>query len=280
MNIIVVGAGIAGSVAARVLREAGHTVTVVARDTPSHSVAATAVLRRAWHPDTERADFDHALATYQRWGIPLRNGAFVTNYRTPGRAPRHDPDWQLIDPRLPLLTPDVYGTVDYATARSVRLANGSRLVADAVVCAPGAASPLSAPGSVTWGVTWVHPDPEVLTEPVFRVHHLAPYKTGMAGVVGARVRLGSSSAKTYASALKQAQAMLERFAELGIIRSTRGWEPLAGARLNAAPRVCTRVGVHYLTGYHRTGYALAPADASRLAGILQQARSSLREPVR
>lgn len=271
MHVIVVGAGIAGSSAARILRERGHAVTVVAEGRHPHSLAATAVLRQRWHRDpAEAAALNASLACYRSWGMPLVQGGLVTHFRTPGRPPRQDPDWALIDPATPLLAPDRTGEATEATARAVTLKDGTRLDGDAVVIAAGCGSPLSAAGRTTYGVTWIHSDPAVLANIELRVHHLAPYKSVFAGRAGGRARLGSSSAADPQKAAAQGRAMLERCHELGIVTTQRGWEPITGARLKTPQIVGRTHGVYYLTGLHRTGYALAPGYATALAERIER----------
>ncbi|MEW9530677.1 FAD-dependent oxidoreductase [Microbispora sp. NPDC049125] len=266
MNVIVVGAGIAGSSITRLLRERGHTVTMIGQEESPHSQAATAVLRSAYHKDPhEQAAFQASMALYERWGIPLRRGALVTSYRNPAAAPRRDPDWALIDPAAPLLTPDFYDTISHVTARTV-VGRAVAMEADAVVLAVGADSALSAPGTQTWGVTWAHADPSVLTSADLRIHHVAPYKSVMVGYIGGQARLGSSSAPSRDTAVKQGEAMLHKCHALGYITTTKGWTPLIGARLKTAPQAEWRPdGVYVLTGFHRTGYAIAPSLAYNLA---------------
>ncbi|KGI79339.1 hypothetical protein IL38_23815 [Actinopolyspora erythraea] len=279
MHTIIVGAGIAGSSLARALRAAESTVTVVANpDLPEHSRAAAALLRSAYHAKHPGEDslFHRSLDLYAHWGIDLLTGGLVTNYRTPGRAPRPDPDWYLLDPAAPLLAPDRRG---HAAPTETGIAlDGDELAADTVVWCTGAATgPATPRGTLTYGHTWTHPDPDVLTHPdALRIHHWAPYKTIAAGRLGTLARLGSSSAKHPATAEKQAHAMLATAVDTGIIRTHTGWTCHTGIRSKTETSGLIHTGGrHYaLTGLHRTGYALAPALAADAAASLTTGRAT------
>jgi hypothetical protein len=276
-DIAVVGAGIAGSSLARVLRERGHQVTVVAAPGDPHSLAATAVLRRAWHQGGERQLFDASMAAYARWGVHVEHGALVTSWARPGEEPRRERDWAAIDPAAPMVAPDAAGYVTAVTGTRVELDGGPVIGADAVAVCAGA-GPLSPPGKITWGITWTHPDPAAALPagPAgLRVHHLAPYKTLFAGRfarAGVRsARLGSSSGPHLGAARRGAEDQLGRAIQLGIARTAAGWRPVAGARHHGGPALSRRAGVWYLAGLARTGYALAPGRAGQLAGRIEQA---------
>lgn len=262
-HIVVVGAGIAGSSVARAARRAGIRVTVVAEGR-EHSRAAAALLRAAYHVKRpgEPALYERSVALYGEWGVPLdARGGWVTNYRTPDREPRYDPDWLLLDPAAPLVTPDRSGHAR-PTARGVRVGTLD-VDADTVVWCTGAATG----SSLTYGVTWVHPDPAALTAPDrLRIHHIAPYKTIAAGTAGGVARLGSSSARDAELADEQGRRMLAAAAQVGIIHSLTGWVPIRGQRCTASVPVAAPGGIHQsLNDLHRTGYALAPALGERIA---------------
>lgn len=265
MHVVVIGSGIAGSSVARCARTAGHRVTVVSAGR-ENSRAAAAVLRGAYHRrrQLEVAQFARSLALYGQWGVDVQPGAWVTNYRTPGKPPHHDTDWYLLDPAAPLVEPDIAGRAMPHNC-GVLVHDVCEIDADAVIWCPGA----KLGDVVTYGVTWVHDDPRALTQPdLLRIHHIAPYKTLAAGVVGGHARLGSSSAGTEDLALLQAHRMLHVARDVGIIRDTAGWQAVAGKRTKTD--LAGQTGIHHgLGGLHRTGYALAPARAERLVSTLR-----------
>jgi glycine/D-amino acid oxidase-like deaminating enzyme len=267
----VVGAGIAGSSVARVLRERGHEVVLISAGRP-HSLAATAVLRRGWHHQALRDVFDLSLYCYGRWGIRVDQGGLVTSWRRPGELPLPERDWASIDPAAPLLPPDVTGAVETMTSRRVLVAGGPAIDADAVVCCAGA-SALSQPGRISWGVTWEHDDPEAVAPPPLRVHHAAPYKTIFAGVFrgpqASRARIGSSTAPDLNRARRHGEDLLAMAIDLGWTASASGWRPVAGARHHADTNATRRGGIWHLAGLARTGYALAPGWAMALAGHIE-----------
>ena len=280
MRAAVVGAGIAGSCVTRVLRERGHQVTLISAGKP-HSLAATAVLRRAWHHQALRDVFDTSMECYARWGIRVDWGGLVTSWRRPGELAVPERDWASIDPAAPLLAPDVTGAVEAITGRRVMVAGGPVVDADAVVCCAGA-STLSQPGRISWGVTWEHHDPLAVAPPPLRVHHVAPYKTIFAGVFHApaasRARIGSSTAPDLDRARRHGEDLLAAAIALGWTASASGWRPVAGARHHADVNAIRSGGVWYLAGLARTGYAMAPGWAAGLAGHIEHTLQSERTP--
>lgn len=263
-NILVVGAGICGSSLIRAAKSAGFGVALIDDARPMDSLAAAAVLRRAWHKGDERALFDRTLQLYAQWGVPLLSGAIVTSYRrTP---PKHDADWHMVAPADPLWQASITGHATAIDEHTVAIdarptARGPEsdheVVANHVLWATGRYQ--GEVGGVTYGVTWVHDDPlAALVNPqIMRVHHIAPYKSVMAGTVGRRARFGSSSATSSEKAWDQARSMLDLGEAEGIIKDKANWEPKIGVRVKSAKAAT-------LGGMHRTGYALAPALAERI----------------
>jgi hypothetical protein len=273
MRIAIVGAGAAGSMLAHHAQAAGHHVTVIASTDTPHSTAATAVLRRAYHlgkPD-ELAAFDYALDYYHTWGIKLVQGALYSTYRS-GASERADADWYLIDPADPLVMPDVLEDVLDVTGTCVWLGRGQYIEADVVVLATGATGSLAATGKRTWGVTCQHSDPDALKLPhTLRAYQFAPYKTILAGVVNGNARLGSSSAGNLNTAMTQIHKMLKIAYERDWLTTMDGWEAIPGARLSTPNHWWRQSdGVWRLTGFHRTGYALAPAAARELLTAIER----------
>jgi len=254
MNILIVGAGICGSALTIAAVRAGHTVTLVNDDQPMDSLSAAAVLRRAWHAGSERALFNRTLDLYAEWDIQLLTGAVVTSYRR--SEPKYDPDWRMIDPAAPLVTASVSGHAVGVGEGVVRVGEQT-FHPDATLWATGRYG--GEVTGVTYGVTWVHDNPDAaLIDPAhMRVHHIAPYKSVMAGEVGGRARFGSSSATSSDKARQQAKDMYALGVREGIIRDDSGWYAVSGQRVKTAPNAT-------LGGMHRTGYALAPALAERI----------------
>ena len=252
-NVIIVGAGICGSSLARAAKAAGLGIVVVDDNRPTDSLAAAAVLRRAWHSADETALFDRSMALYREWGVPVLSGAIVTNYRH--TEPKIDPDWHMIAPALPLWPASIAGHASAIDGGVAVL--GREIEAHHVLWATGRYG--GNVSGVTHGVTWVHDDPHAaLVNPqMMRVHHVAPYKSVMAGVVGKRARFGSSSANTAEKAWEQARYFKELGIREQIIEDVEGWRPVYGQRVKSAQAAT-------LGGMHRTGYALAPALAERI----------------
>lgn len=258
MKVVVIGAGIAGSSLVRALEARGQRPVLIGT-TWAESRAALALLRRGYHHDGELPLFDRSLELYARWGVPIRWGAKVTNYRYPLRSPRWDEDWGVIEPHLPLRAPDRIATV-YRTPRGILIGTEDRVhVADLVLWAGGAA--LEGTG-VTYGTTWTHDSLSAVPTHVTRVHHMAPYKSLAVAPFPGGVRLGSSSAPTEAKAIEQGRAMLDAAHRLGLITTLAGWKAVTGRRCKGT--LATDDGIHHVfAGFHRTGYALVPALAEQ-----------------
>jgi DNA-dependent RNA polymerase auxiliary subunit epsilon len=252
-DLIVVGAGIAGSSVYRAAKAAGLDVLLVSYGQPD-SLAALAALRGAYHKGPEIPLFRRSLELLNEWACVVEETATVTSYRHERTIV--DSDWYLVDPAKPLVQTDIVAKATEIPG-GVELSTGEELKADNVVWATGVRGGV---GRVTHGYTMVHDDPEVLEPGVFssmRVHHLAPYKAVMAGVVDGKVRLGSTSASSELKAREQVQKMLEASFNVGMITTVDGW------RLEYGQRIQSETKEHF-SGFHRTGYALAPAMAERL----------------
>jgi glycine/D-amino acid oxidase-like deaminating enzyme len=263
MKVIVVGAGIAGCSVVRACWAKGYAVTHITDGQAAGSLAATAILRRGYHVKDRRDVqlWDRSIELYRQWKVQMREGALVTSYRNPNL--KLDKDWRMLDPAEPLIEVAalaIKGIAVSADGRKVTLRNGKEFTGDKVVMAIGSST---GKGKITHGVTWVA-HKSALNEYTLRVHHMAPYKTLTAGVVGGSARLGSSSATTAEAAREQAHKMLRLAEELGIAVKN-GWTPVYGQRIQTEPRAFQHPDGHYvLTGYHRTGYALAPAEAEEM----------------
>jgi hypothetical protein len=263
--IIVIGAGIAGSSLVHHLDERGIEYRHLA-SADSASTTSVALLRRGYHHGDQLALFDRSLELLKKWHTPVRQGGLVTNYRTPDRAPRHEDDWYLVNPLSPLLNAEFRGEARPVSTDGVLLEGpeGERFWRGQVIWATGAALH---PAGLTFGVTWIHDRPDVLNSvDELRLHHYAPYKTIAAACVNGQARLGSSSARTDVGAMEQAKKMLQAAYEVGIINSLTGWTAEIGIRCKGveAQPPCGQ----YFGGFHRTGYAIAPAAAERLVAAL------------
>jgi hypothetical protein len=264
MRVIVVGAGIAGCSVVRACHRRGFETVHISDGNAPSSLAATAVLRRGYHTKTPRDArlWDRSMEMYKAWGVEMLEGADVSSYQRQGV--KRDKDWRMLDPAAPLFTSGVEkGILSRCSRNEVSLADGRVIKGDKVVVAVGSSH---GDGKITHGVTWVA-SPRRLAQPSLRVHYIAPYKTLTAGVVGGRARLGSSSSTTVEGAREQAKKMLDIANDLGITAgdSSGPWRPVYGQRIQTEPRAFQHSRGHYvLTGYHRTGYALAPAEAEEM----------------
>jgi hypothetical protein len=269
-ELIVVGAGIAGSCVARMARERGWGVTVVADGGRPDSLAATAVLRRGYHAGRsgELEAWDYAVGVYAEWGVRMKRGGAVASYRRPLGGEVEDRDWLLLDPAEPLVKADVTREVLSAHGGRVWFGRGDGLAAagggagGAVVVAAGARGALAPSGAVTWGVTWLHAPDALRAASDVRVYQYAPYRTIVGGVAGGRARVGSSSSVSEEGAVAQARKMLGVAWDLGWLTTQDGWEMRVGMRVKTDSTWRRAEDGHWeIGGFHRTGYALAPMAA-------------------
>jgi hypothetical protein len=258
MKIIVVGSGIAGSSLVNALEMRGVTPVHIGTAW-AESMAALALLRRAYHKGDELRLFDRSLDLYRQWGVRVQTGAYVTNYRTPTKDRRWDEDWGVIDPFSPLRSPQRFAIA--ARIPEGVWVEGESVKADAVLWAGGAA--LNGQ-HITYGTTWIHDSVAAASSRCTRVHHVAPYKTLAVAPMptGRGVRLGSSSAISDIVANEQAQKLLDIAADRNLITTRSGWRAVTGQRCKGS--YSASEGIHHVfAGFHRTGYALVPALAEQ-----------------
>lgn len=272
-ELIVVGAGIAGSCVTRMARERGFDVTVVAGEARPDSLAATAVLRRGYHAGRagELEAWDYALTMYAEWGVRMHRGGLVSSYRRPLGGEVADRDWLLLDPAAALVEADVRREVLSAHGGRVWFGRGDGLAAGAVVVAAGARGALAPSGAVTWGVTWLHSEDALRAPEDVKVYQYAPYRTIVGGVAGGRARVGSSSSVSEEGAVAQARKMLGVAWDLGWLTTRDGWEMRVGTRIKTDDVWRRAEDGHWeIGGFHRTGYALAPLAAREVLDDIEK----------
>jgi hypothetical protein len=265
-ELIVVGAGIAGSALARLARAAGHSVLVVADpDWTPASAASLAVARRRWQEGTNRTRLDFSLEWYRRNGWLLAQQALVTDQRDRTRV---QTDWYALDPTGPLVAPDVPGVAVLAARGRVTLRGGPTLSANRVVIAAGHGTaelhPSLEPDRLMFGHTWIGEGN--LTGADLRAVHLGPYRSMIAVRHGGHTRLGSTRATTHAGSLEAAMRMLDDALERGMVKPG-AWRTVDGVRaMGSTHGRPERVDYQTwsLTGLARCGYSLAPARAAEL----------------
>jgi choline dehydrogenase-like flavoprotein len=112
-NIIIVGAGLFGSVAATYARAAGHNVTVINEDRKySASKASGCVLAPSWLSSLDKQDIADAMAVLSCL-YPVHDIEFQTNVLAKFKAKRVNPDDVLV-------RPDVVGQVTSVTDGTVK----------------------------------------------------------------------------------------------------------------------------------------------------------------
>lgn len=261
-DVLIVGAGIAGSVLATTLRERGREVTVVAGD-HGQSPAALAIARETYVPKHEVAAMHTSLDWYRDQGVEVIQGAEVSTYAR--RGVTYDDGWWAVEPNRCLVKPDLDAWVEPNPDGPgvVRAGDTAPITARHVVWCDAGGS-----GTVTWGCTWVHPDPKAVTC-AFAAHTTSPYRTVCVVRFSDHARVGSSSAKVFDTAMRQGTEQFAAACRMGWVRDTEGWERITGFRLRRetyaerTPRGDWRWG-----GFHRSGYSLAPALAADMADLL------------
>lgn len=265
-DLIVVGAGICGSAATIAARTTGATVLHLAAEETPHSTAAAAVARSTYLTPPQRPHLPASL-NLLREAITC-TGALFSNYQTPHKRPTQRPDWWLIDPRAPLLSPDVTTAVLHVSPGRVETDTGT-YTAPAILLATGATSHLSPRGTTTWGTTWTGPVDALVYPDLLRVHLYAPYKAITAGPAHGHARVGSSSGPTPDAALEAGQAMLQRATDAGLVATPHAFTPLTGARLKTTTTALFHTPtLAWVGGHHRNGYAYGTYEAAHTARTL------------
>jgi hypothetical protein len=260
-NLIVVGAGIAGSSTARVARSLGWDVTVIdPHPENAASRAALATIRPTWFDKSGKALAAQSWEWYKAWGAAICQTAVVTDWRN--LTHRTQKDWWMVDPFLPLVQPDIRATVTEICDGEVSLDNGDVRKADAVLNCAGLL--FTSTSTLMPGATLVSEDAVMDAEPL-RVHQLRPYHTLTVGKIGEYVRLGSSINKDQAKANDEVWKMLAQAEDVGIVQPGAHWRLIEGKRVRQPGnellypekgKTSTALGC-----LARTGYAFAPAIA-------------------
>lgn len=135
-NIVVVGNGLFGSIAATYARHCGHSVTVVSEARPyAASPASGCVLAPSWLSSLEKSDIADAMALL---GVlyTIHEVDFKTNFLKRFKAKRIDPKSILVKPDIDARVVSVAdGVVKYAEPKSAGTQNVGTLRGDVLVAA-------------------------------------------------------------------------------------------------------------------------------------------------
>ena len=275
VDLIVVGAGVAGSSVARHALAAGLNPIVVGSAYDRASDNALCVMRAGWFDkDGLRTEARYAAAYYRDCGAMVAETGLVSRA---GKEPKLQADYFGIDPWKPLVTPDVEARVVEVGDGSVTLDTGEKLAGAAVALCAGVGNVELAgyaPKELLWGSTGVFVN-AFLPHPV-RVHHFGPYSNIMAAQVGITVRIGSSKAPNPEQARERLVAMVNKAREAGMLDGmpddysiTTGRRVMPSGEPATVRRVSDRVWT--LAGLGRVGYALSPARGQQLVAQVQAA---------
>lgn len=276
MKILIAGAGIAGSVLARMLRERDHDVTVT--DPRPHTAAsrcAFAYLRTAWWQGPEREEVRRAVDWYEERGWVLTRDGWVTDVRR-GRDFRQS-DHVLIDPRAPLVKADLSMRLnrymDGPGGVLTTLGDGVQTDATHLVLACGAGMDRWSSGTPVHGGIYECDDYRMITPlKLLRVTDRLTYTAADDGTV---TRVGASKARTPEAARERAGRILDRMMDAGIVTCTRPWTYRAGTRwehLGGSSGGGRQISEHVwsFTGFARSGYARVPGAARKLIERMDQ----------
>ena len=274
MKVAVAGAGIAGSVLTRMLRQRGHEVTVYDR-TPHRAASrcAFAYLRTGWFTGPEKARVREALAWYDMRGWHLTDQAEVHDLQR-GRIFTQG-DHHLIDPYGPLVKAD--GGWNVETYRDgpggvlLTLTGGLETDAHHLVLACGPGMERFTFGGPSYGGIFESQGPWMrgnlrLLRVTDRLTHVA---------AGGRhiTRVGASKAKSPDLARAGAEKILKRMTDEGVVDANAPWTYRAGVRWTdgTGPGRAIRLSdhVHAFTGFSRTGYAFVPSAARVLVDQME-----------
>jgi hypothetical protein len=268
MKILVAGAGIAGSCAAHVLRDAGHDVVLAdpAPDTAA-SRCAFALTRIAWWSGAPKIRVVRSLNWYQARGHIVTSSATVHDVRR--QRTTIQGDHYLISPTGPLVPRDLAASVGWWDERAdgvlVDFRHWIREQYDALVVAAGPASA----GLLSWpadGCSYggIHTAPgNLLTDggqlALLRRTDRLSYT---AAFVAGETRIGASRCSSPEQAHRVADGIRDRLLSEGLVKGA-DWAYRSGTRYATASPGAVRISrrVWSLTGLARSGYALAPAAA-------------------
>jgi len=248
-DLIVVGAGVAGSVLTTMARERGLDVVLVNDWGGPASAAALALLRRGW----ARAETDEATDWYEAHGN-LTRGALATYGWN--EVSKEQPDWRLVDPESVLVKPDVIARVTNWIPGAVQTGSGADIRATQVVLSHPVWT--SAPPA-SYGATALSRTAQVIGASC-RVHWLRPYHAVTASQKGGWTRVGSSVAATPELAVARLQTMVDEATDAGLVTPARDWYTQEGARWEVSETE-RMPGLTMLGGLGRLGFTLAPRNA-------------------
>lgn len=278
-DVVVVGAGIAGSSVVRLAQRRGLSTFMVADFPDPASTCALAVIRRRWQHGDDLRRTDFALDYYRSFGVLWPEGAVVTSFRPGGEFPKIESDWFLVSPTEPLVIPDMADRIERVLPETSEVVTSlgpvrGRLVV--VAAGPGSRGlfPGRARGSFTekWGATYVSPTAKI--EPYLgyglRAHWSTPYNAILAAESKGEVRVGSSVADSRAEAGVKADKILFNAIRAGMVTDVSDWSVRYGLRVmtdngtsNGMPDWISSSTV-VLTGFARCGYSIAPARAKEV----------------
>lgn len=241
-NVVIVGNGLFGSIAATLARSHGHNVTVVSNKEPhAGSLASGCVLAPSWLSSLDRSQIDTAMGVLNGLYdvIPV---TFQTNLLKSFRASR-------VDPKQVLVAPDVADEVTAVGAGQVTLASGKVLRGKVLVAAGVWTSQLVQMPAMRglWGCS-LRVKGWTLDQP--RIHVYAPYRQAVAfNISKSEVWMGDGTALIESTWQKSEVDRVNRT----MVRANQ----LFG--MPVGPSMRPQVGVRPYVEGHKAGYFENPA---------------------